>query len=64
MKKYIIIIALLFATTLTYAQADLPEDFGTEDPDAPVDGGLAFLLAAGAGYGIKKLKDKKSKDSN
>lgn len=33
--------------------------FGTEeDPDnpCPIDGGLAFLLAAGAAYGVKKYR--------
>lgn len=32
------------------------------DPGAPIDGGLSLLLAAGAGYGIKRAKlNKKSK---
>lgn len=30
-----------------------------EDPDAPIDGGLGFLVAAGVGYGIKKYRDGK-----
>ena len=29
------------------------------DPNVPIDGGLSLLLAAGAGYGVKKLKDKR-----
>ena len=28
-------------------------------PDAPIDGGLSLLLAAGVGYGVKKYRDKK-----
>lgn len=34
------------------------------DPDngLPIDGGLGFLLAAGLGYGVNKLR-KKNKDS-
>lgn len=28
-----------------------------EDPDAPIDGGVSLLVAAGVGYGIKKVKD-------
>ncbi len=31
------------------------------DPDAPIDGGLSLLLAAGAGYGVKKYRDHKKK---
>ena len=29
--------------------------------DTPIDGGLSFLLAAGIGYGLKKVKDNKRK---
>jgi hypothetical protein len=29
------------------------------NPNIPIDGGLSALLAAGAGYGVKKLYDKK-----
>jgi hypothetical protein len=28
------------------------------DPGAPIDGGLSLLLAAGAGYGIKRSRNK------
>lgn len=32
---------------------------GTGDPDsAPIDGGLSLLLAAGIGYGARKLRKK------
>jgi hypothetical protein len=32
------------------------------DPDAPIDGGVSLLVAAGIGYGIKKhRKDRKDK---
>lgn len=31
------------------------------NPNVPIDGGLSILLAAGAGYGIKKINDKKKK---
>lgn len=30
-----------------------------EDPDAPIDGGVAVLLAAGVGYGVKKYRENK-----
>lgn len=32
-------------------------DTGEPCSDVPLDGGLAFLLAAGVGYGVKKVKD-------
>jgi hypothetical protein len=31
----------------------------TGDPDAPIDGGVSLLIAAGVGYGIKKAKENK-----
>lgn len=37
---------------ITLAQPPDPED-------TPIDGGLAILLAAGVGYGIKKYRDSK-----
>ncbi len=30
-----------------------------EDPDAPIDGGVSLLVAAGVGYGVKKYRDNK-----
>jgi hypothetical protein len=36
----------------------VPDNGG--DPDAPIDGGIGFLIAAGIGYGLKQ-KHKKSK---
>jgi hypothetical protein len=32
---------------------------GNPDNNAPIDGGLSLLVAAGVGYGAKKLKRKK-----
>lgn len=32
-----------------------------EDPDAPIDGGISVLVAAGIGYGAKKMRDSKKK---
>jgi hypothetical protein len=31
------------------------------DPDAPIDGGLSLLVAAGVGYGLKKANDQRKK---
>ena len=30
-------------------------------PDAPIDGGLSLLLAAGTAYGVKKYREHKKK---
>lgn len=57
MLCFLLVIGLL----TSYAQFPPEFDDGPDDPDAPIDSGIALLLAAGAGYGIKKLykKDKK-----
>ena len=33
------------------------------DVDTPIDGGLSILIAAGVGYGIKKVRDERKKKS-
>lgn len=33
--------------------------FGDDVDDVPVDGGLSLLVAAGVGYGVRKLRKKK-----
>lgn len=51
----IVIIAITFPI-FSHAQ---PPDFEDSIVDAPVDGGLTLLVAAGIGYGAKKLRKKK-----
>jgi hypothetical protein len=38
-----------------------PGDGDETDPDAPIDGGLSLLIAAGVGYGLKKANDQRKK---
>jgi len=39
------------------SKAQGPPDSDPGDPDAPIDGGVGLLVAAGIGYGIKKVRD-------
>ena len=49
-----------FSNDVTVNEA--PPEFGSDDvPSTPVDGGLGLLLAAGVGYGVRRLKKKKDK---
>lgn len=41
---------------------DPPED-PVGDPDAPIDGGVSLLIAAGVGYGLKKANDRRKKSN-
>ncbi len=52
-KISVLIFAFLFATNILHAQPPDPVDI-----DAPVDGGLSFLIASGIGYAIKKVKER------
>lgn len=47
-----------FITELVIAQPGLP----AAPSQAPIDGGLSLLAAAGGAYAIKKLRDKKKNE--
>ncbi len=48
---------LLFIIALPLMVLADPPSLGNDDvDDTPIDGGLSLLIAAGVGYGIKKVK--------
>jgi len=56
--SYFILLCILFILpTFLNAQPVFDDDVN----DIPVDGGLSLLVAAGVGYGAKKLKEKRKK---
>ena len=62
MKKIFNIQTLVFLAVLllpAIVRADDPPSFVDGVNDAPIDGGLSLLVAAGVGYGVKKLREKK-----
>ena len=65
MKKITIIqiltlLAIMLVPTLLLAQpASQPFGSGSDPDTVPIDGGLSLLVAAGVGYGAKKLKEKR-----
>jgi hypothetical protein len=68
MKKYrkavaIFSILMILFTVLPNINTKAQSSFGGDpsgDPDAPIDGGVSLLIAAGIGYGIKKNKERKN----
>ena len=58
-KKLILSIITIFIIMLLPILASAQVDTTPVDPEtAPIDGGLSLLVAAGIGYGAKKLKTK------
>jgi hypothetical protein len=57
MKKlkcsFAIMMAVLFFSLPLMVHAQDPGD----NPDAPLDGGVSILIAAGVGYGAKKMQE-------
>ncbi len=58
--KVLLVAGMLFFPILVMAQ---PGDFDddVEDNSVPFDGGVSLLVAAGIGYGIKKVRDSRKK---
>lgn len=56
------LLILSFCILPWFAKALGPEDPDNPggDPDAPIDGGVVILVAAGVIYGIKKIKENKN----
>ena len=68
MKKYsnrLLMCSVLFISLNALpgiSQAQLPDE-GATDPDAPIDGGISLLVAAGIGYGVKKARDNRKRNT-
>ena len=66
-----LLLLVMLIPDLVHAQIHMPSPFGGPSPfgapsfgpddvtDAPIDGGLSLLVAAGVGYGAKRLRKKK-----
>lgn len=56
-KTVLCIVLLLLPALCLWAQSDP----GADPDSAPIDGGLSILVAAGVGYGARKVKEKRNK---
>lgn len=59
-SKAIVFIISLTATVLPFL-VHAQDPGGGADAAVPIDGGLSILLAAGVGYGVKKIRDERKK---
>ena len=72
MKKISLIAILFTITSIPNLNAQPPEPGGdgfekpncANPPCVPIDGGLSWLLIAGAAYGAKKISDTRNKDES
>ena len=62
MKKFsfALMTIMIAAMEVVMSQPTLPSN----PPQAPIDGGLGLLAAAGGVYAYKKLKDRKNQEEN
>ena len=59
-KRTLLTVILVFSMALVSNAQDGFGDPPVND-DAPIDGGLSLLVAAGVGYGVKKVHARKKK---
>ena len=59
--KFLRVTGVLVIIMLIAIPAMAQDNFPDPPDDIPVDGGITLLLAAGAGYGAKKLRDNRKK---
>ena len=55
--QLLIALLIICLPVILHAQPSFTDDVS----DVPVDGGLSLLVAAGVGYGAKKIRDKRKK---
>ena len=63
-KRILLFTIVIFIVVLLPMLASAQFDGTPGEPEnAPIDGGLSLLVAAGVGYGAKKLKERKMNKS-
>lgn len=59
--RTLVLVIIILLPTIILAQPNNPTE---SDTAAPIDGGLSLLVAAGVGYGAKKVRAIKNKKNN
>ena len=61
--KYLLMLTLVLIVCIILPNVVFAQFPNCPDPTVacPIDGGLSFLIAAGVGYGIKKVRDNRKK---
>ncbi|MEI2707733.1 MAG: hypothetical protein V9E96_01795 [Chitinophagaceae bacterium] len=53
----LVVVLIIFLPSLIHAQPVFDDDVN----DVPVDGGLSLLIAAGVGYGVRKMGENRKR---
>jgi hypothetical protein len=62
-NKFILFTTIIICLFITLPfVASCQPDFDDREVDAPIDGGITLLIAAGATVGLKKIRDNKQKN--
>ena len=61
---FICLLVISFAVLPFIASAQIGPPDPDGDPDAPIDGGVGILVAAGVAYGVKRFRDERRKKGN
>ena len=66
MKKQIVLILSMLTLAVLYTMPLLaqPPSLPSLPGAAPIDGGLSLLVAAGVGYGAKKIREKRKREND
>lgn len=66
LKKVFYTAVLILGAKLSFAQPPLPDPISGcwPPPCVPIDGGISFLLIAGAAYGGKKIYENRKKNTS
>jgi len=65
LRTIILYTGLVIATICIVPKANAQgPGFGGDTLDAPIDGGISLLIAAGVMYGVKKIKSAREKDAD
>lgn len=63
--SFILVILLIILIFTPLVEAQIPPPLMPSGPsETPIDGGLGLLAAAGGGYALKKLRDRKKAQEN
>jgi hypothetical protein len=63
-RLFFYLLVLLLPLNAIAQDPDDSEEWDEDPEEVPIDGGVSLLIAAGAGYGLKKIHELRKKKEN